>query len=73
MGDFVIDIASNVLRLELMQLQWDVDNKLNDLEGRKKINSMQNSMISYMVRKLIEEAIKKYPERRFLDATGKRK
>ena len=73
MGDFVIDIASNVLRLELMQLQWDVDNKLNDLEGRKKINTSQNVMISCMVRKLIEEAIKKYPERRFLDATGKRK
>lgn len=73
MGDFVIDIASNVLRLELMQLQWDVDKKLNDLEGRKKINTRQNVMISCMVRKLVEEVIKKYPERRFLDATGKRK
>lgn len=65
MGDFVIDIASNVLRLELMQLQMDVDKKLNELQERKKINTMQNVMISCMVRKLIEGTIKKYPERRF--------
>lgn len=69
MGDFVIDIASNVLRLELLQLQWDVDKKLDELQEKKKINTMQNSMISCMVRELVKETIKKYPERRFLDAT----
>lgn len=69
MGDFVIDIASNVLRLELLQLQWDVDKKLDELQEKKKINTSQNVMISCMVRELVKETIKKYPERRFLDAT----
>ena len=72
MGDFVIDIASNVLRLELWQLQMDVDKKLNELQEKKKINTTQNVMISCMVREIIKQMIKKYPERRFLDATEKR-